>query len=406
MLRADDPDFTLRHQLVTFARAHGIKPAALRFGCARNTVRKWLRRFLALGLPGLQSQSRAPLSCPHKTKHPLEARVVALRRKTPGFGARRLIAEFDLPLGHDAVQRILRDHQLTRLPKRRQRRRNDLRAIKAAYAPFTRFQMDVKYLTDLPVFWPQMQSLKLPRFQYTIRELSCGAQFLAYSDELSKTYATFAVERFLQHLKDHGLDTPEVIITTDLGSEFDGGTVVYRPEGFHLTIEQRHGASHRFNPPSCPNANADVESVHHTIEGEFFDAQAFESRADFFAKISTYQLWYNVARKNGSRGYLSPLDLLARKNKDRQKKISPKIFLLHPIPLESLLPASRGHDVTRPAGLGHFVSWRLRRPVPRCLHYGSEHSGTCLVAPHGTRHRTSAPPTRMGRAGGVAAAAA
>ena len=349
MLRADDPNFTLRHQLVAFARAHGLKPAALRFGCSRNTVRKWLRRFQSLGLHGLQSQSRAPLSCPHKTKPTLEARVVALRRKTPGFGARRLIAEFDLPLGHDAVQRILRDHPLTRTPKRRQRRQNDLRAIKAAYAPFTRFQMDVKYLTDLPVYWPQMQSLKLPRFQYTIRELSCGAQFLAYSDELSKTYATFAAERFLQHLKSHGLDTSEIIITTDLGSEFDGGTVDYRPEGFHLTIEQRHGARHRFNPPSCPNANADVESVHHTIEGEFFDAQAFDSRADFFAKISTYQLWYNVARKNGSRGYLSPLDLLARKNKDRPKKISPKIFLLHPIPLESLLPTSRGHDVTRRA---------------------------------------------------------
>jgi transposase len=352
MIRADNPDFALRHQVVTFARAHGIKAAARHFGCTRNTVRKWLRRFKALGLDGLKPQSRAPLSCPHKTKPPLEAKVVALRKKTPGFGARRLIEEFDLPLGHDAVQRILRDHRLTRPPKRRQHRRNDLRAIKAAYAPFTRFQMDVKHLTDIPVYWPQMQSLKLPRFQYTIRELSCGAQFLAYSDELSKTYATFAAERFLQHLKHHGLDTTEVLITTDLGSEFDGGTLDCRPEGFHLTIEQRHGAAHRFNPPSCPNANADVESVHHTIEAEFFDAQAFQGRTDFFAKIATYQLWYNVARKNGSRGYQSPLDLLARKNRERTQKISPKIFLLHPIPLESLLPPSGGHDVTRRAGLG------------------------------------------------------
>ena len=352
MIRADDPDFALRHQLVTHARAHGLKPAARRFACARNTVRKWLRRFHALGLPGLKSQSRAPKSCPHKTSLALEAKVLALRKKSPGFGARRLIAEFDLPLGHDAAQRIIRQHHLTRAPRKKQRRRNDLRAIKAAYAPFTRFQMDVKYLTDLPAYWPQMQSLKLPRFQYTIRELSCGAQFLAYSDELSKTYATLAAERFLRHLKDHGLDTADITITTDLGGEFDGGTVHYQPEGFHLTVEQRYGARHRFNPPSCPNANADVESVHATIETEFFDAQAFDHRRDFFAKIATYQLWYNVARKNGSRGYHSPLDLLARKNQDRSKKISPKIFLLHPIPLESLLPKSRGHDVPRRAAIG------------------------------------------------------
>ena len=50
----------------------------------------------------------------------------------------------------------------------------------------------------------------------------------------------------------------------------------------------------------------------------------------------------------GSRGYQSPLDLLAVKNQDRPKKISPKIFLLHPIALESLLPKTRGHDVPRP----------------------------------------------------------
>ena len=40
------------------------------------------------------------------------------------------------------------------------------------------------------MYWPQMQSLHLPLFPYTIRELSVGAQFLAYSNELSKTYAT------------------------------------------------------------------------------------------------------------------------------------------------------------------------------------------------------------------------
>jgi hypothetical protein len=199
--------------------------------------------------------------------------------------------------------------------------------------------MDVKHLTDIPFYWPQMQRNGLPRFQYTIRELSCGAQFLAYSNELSQTYATLGVARFLQHLRQYGVDTRQVIITTDLGSEFDGDTVHYRSEGFHLTIQQSFGAEHRFNPPACPNANADVESVH-TIETELFDAQVFSSKANFFAKTTTYQLWYNAARKNSSRGYKSPADLLATK----APTLSPRIFLLHPIPLESL-PTVGGHDV-------------------------------------------------------------
>ena len=118
------------------------------------------------------------------------------------------------------------------------------------------------------------------------------------------------------------------------------------PNGFHQTIEQKYHAKHRFNPPACPNANTDVESVHATIETELFDAQVFHSRSDFFAKLSTYQLWYNAARKNSSRAYKSPADLLAIK----APHLSPKIFLLHPIPLESLLPHQGGHDVPRLPG--------------------------------------------------------
>jgi transposase len=341
MIRADDPHFALRHNLVMHARQHGIKAAARHFQCARNTVRKWFRRYHHDHLQGLLALSRAPRLCPHKTSPALEQKVVALRRKTPGFGARRLIAEFALPLGHNAVNRILRTRGLTRKPKRTQQTKRDLRAIKAAYKPFTHFRMDTKYLTDLPFYWPQLQSLRLPLFQYTIRELSVGAQFLAYSQELSKTYATLAADRFLAHLVRHGIDPREVEIRTDLGSEFDGDTVHLRPDGFLGTLEQQWHARHEFNPPHCPNANADVETVHSTIEGEFFDAQVFSSRSDFFAKIATYQLWYNVARKNGSRGWNSPVERLA----DKAPTLSPKIFLLHPLPLELLLTPQGGHDV-------------------------------------------------------------
>ena len=346
MICADDPKFALRHNLVTHAKEHGIRAAAAIFECARNTVRKWVRRFKEHGNRGLIAQSRAPERCPHKTDEAMERKVVELRRKTPGFGSRRLIEEFELKIGHNAVNRILRVHQLTRKPKRRHKRKNDLRAVKAAYEPFTRFQMDVKYLTDLPFYWPQMQANGLPRFQYTIRELSCGAQFLAYSNELSKTYATFAIDRFMAHLKAYGIDPSKVVIQSDLGTEFDGDTVHYQPESFHQTIEKKWNASHRFNPPAYPNANADVESVHATIEGEFYDAQVFSSRNDFFAKSATYQLWYNVARKNRSRDSKNPADLLTLK----APTISPKIFLLHPIPLESLHPLTQvGHDVPGPA---------------------------------------------------------
>jgi hypothetical protein len=58
--------------------------------------------------------------------------------------------------------------------------------------------MDVKFLTDIPHYWPQMQRLRLPKSQDSIRELSCGAQTLAYADEVSVTYAEWAARRLLE----------------------------------------------------------------------------------------------------------------------------------------------------------------------------------------------------------------
>ena len=338
MIRADNLKFALRKALAVHALEHGVKPAMRRFACARGTVRTWLRRYQERGNEGLDDLSRAPKHCPHKTPPEVEALVVERRKKTPGFGAQRLVMEFDLPLGKSAAHRILKQNGLVRARRRRHQRKNDLRAVKAAYKPFTRFQMDTKHLNDIPAYWPQMQALQLPRFQYTIRELSTGAHFLAYADDLSKTYATLTARRFLDHLKASGADTAQVVLQTDLGTEFDGDTVHYREGGFHRTIaDAPHRAGHRFNPPSCPNANADVESAHATIEAEFFDAETFRSRGDFFGKIATYQHWFNLARKNRSRGWRSPADIL----REKAPSLSPKIFLLPPVALETLLPASR-----------------------------------------------------------------
>jgi transposase len=55
---------------------------------------------------------------------------------------------------------------------------------------------------------------------------------------------------------------------------------------------------------------ADVETVHHRIELEFFDIERFRDRRDFFRKASTYQRWFNILRKNGHTWDKSPLDIL------------------------------------------------------------------------------------------------
>ena len=89
--------FNYRLRLVAHAREHGLKDAARFFHTTVPTVRKWLRRYQAQGLKGLQELSRAPHSCPHKITGELAHQVVALRRRLPTFGAQRLKREWDLP---------------------------------------------------------------------------------------------------------------------------------------------------------------------------------------------------------------------------------------------------------------------------------------------------------------------
>ena len=65
MTRAPDHKYFLRLQLVLHARRHGIHATARAFGCSRNTVRLWLRRFEHGGRSALVERSRYPLELPH-----------------------------------------------------------------------------------------------------------------------------------------------------------------------------------------------------------------------------------------------------------------------------------------------------------------------------------------------------
>jgi transposase len=106
--------FNDRLQMVLYARQHGIEAAARAFRTTVPSVRKGWRRYEAERLKWLEERSRAPHSCHHKIGGELADCVVALRRQLPTFGAQRLKREWDLPLSHMAIQRILRERGLIR----------------------------------------------------------------------------------------------------------------------------------------------------------------------------------------------------------------------------------------------------------------------------------------------------
>lgn len=76
---------SLRHEFVTLARQPEANVSALcrRFGISRKTGYKWLRRFEAEGVAGLEDRSRRPDHSPNRTPSHVEEAVCSVRRAHP-----------------------------------------------------------------------------------------------------------------------------------------------------------------------------------------------------------------------------------------------------------------------------------------------------------------------------------
>jgi len=342
--------FNYRLRLVTHARQHGIKAAARAFLTTVPTVRKWLRRYAAQGLKGLQELSRAPHSCPHKITGELAARVVELRRRLPTFGARRLQREWDLPLGHVAISRLWREHGLIRRRRRKYQKKQDLAALKETWALFQQISADTKDLDDIAAYWPQMQARRLPAVQYTAREVRSGLQFLAYASRRSAQASELFAQRIQTHLQRCGVHLPDLTWQTDNGSEFIGEL---QPDGsrshFHAAVTF-FGSQHERIPPGAHTYQSDVETVHRLIEDEFFDLETFRSRSEFMAKASLYQLYFNLARPNSHKRGLTPWQIIQQ----FAPRLPLQICLLPPTFLDYRLhqqltphPPKGGYDLPR-----------------------------------------------------------
>ena len=177
LLIKDMSKFNLRLQMVTKAKQVNISEAARYYGTIRKTVRKWMRRYQQEGLVGLKDKKRTPQHIPHKLSKEEEAKVIALRQRYPSWGARRLKDRYRLKGSYSAIHRVIKQNKLIRSKKRRWRRRKDLSELKKKMFFFENSQIDTKDLSDIYCYWPFMKRLCLPRYEYTLRELSTGTCF-------------------------------------------------------------------------------------------------------------------------------------------------------------------------------------------------------------------------------------
>ena len=341
--------FDLRLRIVKHAIAYGVKPTATVFDTTAKTVRKWLRRYQQERLAGLHELPRIPLHCPHKTSSALERKIVNLRKDYPFMGAKRLKYMHNLSCSHEAIRRILHEYGLIKKRRKKHKRKKDLSKIKKKWKLFGQFSVDTKDLKDIPHYWPQMKLMSLPKYQFSAREVRSGLMFLAFAKQKTAVNACMFARILCGHLRSCGIDMKKVKFQTDNGSEFIGCFRQDRTrDGFERIIEG-FGSTHKRIPPRAWSYNSDVETVHRTIEDEFYDLENFESIKDFHQRVASYQAWYNLVRVNSNKDYKTPWQII----KELRPKTDVTLARLPPVMLDWLGPdyiirdelSLRGYDV-------------------------------------------------------------
>jgi transposase len=118
----------VRFVVAAFRNEKSLKALCAEFGISRPTGDLWRKRYQEDGLAGIAERSRRPHESPDRTAAELEQRVIAVRRRYPDWGARKLqmlLGREGLELTRSTIHRILLRHGLMR----DQHRALDLRGL-------------------------------------------------------------------------------------------------------------------------------------------------------------------------------------------------------------------------------------------------------------------------------------
>jgi hypothetical protein len=324
----------LRFQLVSHAQKHGIKPTAKAWGITPPTIRKWLERFLTAGYSGLRDASHRPHHSPRATPEHVKLHLVALKHKYKRLGAEQIQYLESLPVSPKTMRKVWRQAGVANRQRRKKHvTKNNLREVKKKFNFLQFVCEDTKVLYDIPEYYPAMRSLRLPNTQFTFRDMSTGTLFMGFGSEKSATYAGLFADYLHLAFAAAGLDLSSTVRQTDNGSEYTGGWKASSPSAYTKSISKIKGQIHQTIPVRAHRYQADVETVHDIIEREFFEIESFSSRQDFFNKVYSYQLFFNLQRPNSYKEGKTPWQLAQEKVPD----LLQQAMMIPPVDLDALL---------------------------------------------------------------------
>jgi len=276
-----------QRQRLTWIRLHEqVCDAGLvcrRCGITRPTLRKWLRRYQLLGLAGLISQSRRPNRSPRQRTGPQEVALILDLRRSRQLGIKRLRNELmrlhQVRLSLATIHKVLRRHGVSRLARRRWRRRVPQRYSRPV--PGDRVQMDVCKIA------PGL-------YHYVAVDDCTRYRVLGLFPRCNATHTIAFLERVVEEMP-----FPIQRLQTDRGREF-----------FALSVQRwLKQTAIKFRPirPASPHLNGKVERSHQTDLLEFY-ATADLNAPDLAEQLDLWQHAYNWDRPHSSLGGKTPID--------------------------------------------------------------------------------------------------
>ena len=278
-----------------------VTDVARRYGVARQSVHRWLRRYAAEGgIANLADRSSRPRWCPHQMPAVVEARVLTLRREHPAWGPARLGHELaragvDPVPGRSSIYRALVRHRLID-PARRRRRRADYKRWERS-AAMQLWQMDVMggvHLVD-------------GREVKVVTGIDDHSRFVVCARVVERATATAVCQGLLGALSRHGC--PEQVLT-DNGKVF---TARFGPGPGPVMFDRicaENGIRHLLTAPYSPTTTGKVERLHKTMRAEFLTAhdRAFATVEQVQAGLDAWVAQYNTTRPHQALGGAAPVE--------------------------------------------------------------------------------------------------
>jgi transposase InsO family protein len=277
-----------------------VAHVAAGFGISERCAFKWLARFRAEGLAGLQDRSSRPHRSPRAT-HPLRvARVLALRRRRlPGFQIARAAK-----LSKATVSRLLRRHRLRLAqlspppPIQRYERAHPGELLHFDIKKLARIERTGHRITGDR----QHDHVRGAGWEYlhiAIDDHSRLAFAQLLPDETAKSALTFlhAALAFFEKLGIH----PQRLYS-------DNGSC-YRSRAYAAEVA-RLGLKQRFTRPYTPKTNGKAERFIQTSLREWAYAHSYSHSHQRSARLPTFLHNYNWHRPHHSLNLLAPISRL------------------------------------------------------------------------------------------------